>query len=254
MDNLIKKYFWLITTIRTFGPLSFEQINGYWRRSRLNYYNEDLSKKTFRNWIEAIAESLDIEIVCERKGGYKYSVREETTRDHWMSNYLDTLSVQSAIEEDAALKDRIIDFDRRYHPLLPQLAQYIKLRSAIKFRIFISFAEERKNPETAHYKDVDFSYGNYYPLGLLQTSRYWYVVGIFLSKKGAPWHKTIAAYRLEDMTDVSEQGGEPAPDYPEGFSLRNYIKSITVPDTARMFTQTVLLYSDLDYCHALEEN
>lgn len=114
-NNLFKKYLWLINTIRTFGPISYEEINALWLRSQLNEYGEELPKKTFRNHLEAIQKTFNLEIVCERIGGYKYSIREDEQQDHWMSAFLNTLSIQTAIEEDSHMKDRIINYDVKYN-------------------------------------------------------------------------------------------------------------------------------------------
>ena len=247
MDNVVKKYIWLITTIRNAGSLSFERINEQWMRSHLNHYSEPLSKKTFRNWIQSIADSFNIEIVCERKGGYKYHIKEDYGHDKWLSNYLDTLSIQASITEDDCLKDRIADYDRQYNPLLPKLAHYIKLRCATKIHVFLSFEKARLNPETADYVDIDHTYYNYYPLAILQVNMKWYLVGIFLSRTGKPWHKRISSYMVEHIAEIEIRDGVSAPDYPEDFSLNEYLKTLKFFDLCPgIYDHNDFLYMDLE--------
>ena len=241
---LLKRYFWLINTIRTFGPISYEQINRYWLRSCLNETGEDLPKKTFHNHLEAIQEILDLEIRCERKGGYKYSIVEEEQQDRWMTNFLDTLSIQTAIEEDPNMKDRIRDYDVKYDSKLPLLAQFIKLRTVIQFRVFISFEEERKDPSMSDYKDIDCKYRYYCPLGLLQASRQWYVIGIFTEKNRLSGK--IGIFRIQDMSDIQEMVGEKIDDYPQNFSLKQFVQDFKPNLADKYFHQDILLYSDLE--------
>ena len=249
-NTLLRRYFWLINTIRSFGPISYEQINEYWQRSRLNEYGEDLPKKTFRNHLEAIQEIFDLEIHCERKGGYKYSIVEEGQQDRWMSNFLDTLSIQTAIGEDPKMKDRIIDYDVKYNPVLPVMAQFIKLRAVIRFRVFISYEEERKDPSMSDYEDIDYSYRYYCPLGMLQVSDHWYAIGVFSNKSKLAGKYGV--FRIHDMTDIQAMIGEEMENYPENFSLKAFIQDFKPNLKDTFFNQDVLLFSDLQ-CRELTE-
>ena len=243
-NNLFKRYFWLINTIRTFGPISYEQINEYWQRSCLNEYGGELPKKTFHNHLEAIQDTFDLEIRCERKGGYKYSIVEEEQQDRWMTNFLDTLSIQTAIGEDSSMKDRIIDYDIKYNPMLPVMAQYIKLRAVIQFRIFISFDEERKEPSMSDHKDIDLKYKYYCPLGMLHASKKWYIIDIFTEKSKLAGETGI--FRVQDMTDIREMVDEKMENYPKGFSLKQFVQNFKPNLSDKYFHQDILLYSDLE--------
>ena len=242
-NNLLKKYLWLINTIRTFGPISYEEINALWLRSRLNEYGEELPKKTFRNHLEAIQGTFDMRIVCERKGGYKYSILEDEQQDRWLSRFLDTLSVQTAIEEDPLLKDRIIDYDVKHHPLLPIMVQFVKQRTVIQFRVFISLEEARKDPSMRNCEDIDFRYEYYCPLAMLQAAEHWYVIGQFTTK--SKWSGQIRTFRLEDISEVCEMIGETATNYPDNFSLKKHIEELDLNHIHSFFDDDYLLYSDL---------
>lgn len=248
--NVFNRYLWLINTIRTFGPISYEEINALWLRSKLNEYGEDLPKKTFRNHLEAIQDTFNLEIVCERKGGYKYSILEDEQQDRWMSAFLNTLSVQASIEEDPLMKDRIIDYDVRLNSLLPLMVQYIKHRTVIQFRIFISAEEVRNSPpmeevdfDTRNCEDIDIRFHYYCPLGLVQVAEYWYIIGVFVNKNKYAGH--IGIFRLIDLSEVSEMVGETATNYPEEFSLKKYIEDLDINRFEYFFDEGILLYSDL---------
>lgn len=242
-DNLLRRYFWLIDTIRSYGPMTYEDINAFWRRSYLNEYGQDLPKKTFHNHIEAIWLSLGVEIACNRKTGYRYYIKEEEKKDKWMSNLLDTITIQASIGNGTGMKGRIVDYDVRYEPKLPLLAQIINKRCVIHFRIFISFEQERKDPKMADYTDVDCKYSHFCPLGLVQVMRNWYVIGIFC-KEGHQYRK-FAAYRVADINDIDIMEGVVMPDYPESFSVKEYIANLTINRNEKYFNQNALLYSDL---------
>lgn len=244
-DHLLRRYFWLVDTIRTFGPMTYQDINDHWQRSYLNEYGQDLPKKTFHNHIEAIWQSLGIEIVCDRKAGYKYYIQDEDTKDKWMTNLLDTLTIHTAIGDGKGLKNRIADYDLCYDPNLPLLAHMIEKRCVIRFRVFISFEEARKNPETADYKDIDFRYGNFCPLALVKVMRQWYVIMMYC-KKGRLYRNDFA-FRVDYLKDISVMEGVEVPNYPEDFSVKEYIANMKQDFTNLIFNDTSELYNELHW-------
>lgn len=241
-DNIFRKYLWLISTIRTFGPITYDDINSYWKRSYLNQLGTNLPKKTFHNHIEAIGESLGVEIVCDRKTGYRYYIQEEEMHDKWMTNLLDTLSIHATVGEGMGMKDRIVDYDIKYESKLPMLAQIIGNRNVISFRVYIALDLIRQDPDMANTKDIDFSFSHFCPLGLVQAMNQWYVIGVFCEH--GPRYGSVAAYRVEDVCDIKIMEGVFMQNYPEDFSVKDYIKNLTIK-WERYFNQTMLLYSDL---------
>lgn len=71
--DLFDKYIWLVDTIYRAGKITFEEINERWLRSRLSE-GEDIPLRTFHNWRTAIEQTFDINISCNRKGGYCYYI------------------------------------------------------------------------------------------------------------------------------------------------------------------------------------
>ena len=71
---LFNRYVWLVDTIYRAGRISFEEINERWQRSSLNDTGEELPLKTFHNHKNAIQQMFDINIECDRRGGYLYYI------------------------------------------------------------------------------------------------------------------------------------------------------------------------------------
>ncbi len=106
---LFRQYIWLIDTIYRYGPISLADINKRWRRLDMSY-GMDIARSTFNRHRDAIQDMFDIDIVCDRSGGYKYRVENESDLRHggikkWM---LDTISVGSIVSESKHMKSRIL--------------------------------------------------------------------------------------------------------------------------------------------------
>ena len=78
--DLFDKYIWLVDTIYRAGKITFEEINERWLRSRLSE-GEDIPLRTFHNWRIAIEQVFDININCNRKGGYYYYIENADTKE-----------------------------------------------------------------------------------------------------------------------------------------------------------------------------
>ena len=79
--DLFDKYIWLVDTIYRAGKITFEEINERWLRSRLSE-GEDIPLRTFHNWRIAIEQVFDININCNRKGGYYYYIENADDMHH----------------------------------------------------------------------------------------------------------------------------------------------------------------------------
>ena len=71
--DLFDKYIWLVDIIYRSGKITFEEINERWLRSKLSD-GMDIPLRTFHNWRAAIEQIFDININCNRKGGYYYYI------------------------------------------------------------------------------------------------------------------------------------------------------------------------------------
>lgn len=73
-SNLFKRYVWLIDVVNHAGKITYDEISNLWESSPLNEDKETLALRTFHNHREAIETLFGIRIVCNRKGGNKYSL------------------------------------------------------------------------------------------------------------------------------------------------------------------------------------
>lgn len=107
--DLFNRYVWLVNTIYRAGKITFEEINERWVENEMSG-GEDLPLKTFHNHRKAVQDLFDINIECNKRGGYYYYIENVEDIEHgglrtWLLN---TFSVNNLINESHKLKDRII--------------------------------------------------------------------------------------------------------------------------------------------------
>ena len=107
---LFNRYVWLVETIQRAGRITFEEINEKWIHSRLNYSGEDIPLRTFHNHRVATEEMFDVNIECDRRGGYVYYIENEDDIRRggirtWMLN---TFSIGNLLNESKGVQDRIL--------------------------------------------------------------------------------------------------------------------------------------------------
>lgn len=109
-STLFNRYVWLVDTIYRSRRISFEEINERWQRSSLNDTGEELPLKTFHNHKNAIQQMFDINIECDRRGGYLYYIEhaEDMERGGVRTWLLNTFAVNLLINESHHLKRRIL--------------------------------------------------------------------------------------------------------------------------------------------------
>ena len=106
--NYFNRYIWLVDVIQRSGHISLEDIDRAWRRSSLNPNGERLSERTFFNHKDAILETFGIEIKCDRSLGYYISNEDDVGTDSLKNWMLQSLSLNSIVNEGSDLRDRII--------------------------------------------------------------------------------------------------------------------------------------------------
>lgn len=74
--RLIRRYVWLVDTIRRAGNVTLEEINRKWMEERtLRLESErDLPERTFHRHRQAIADIFGIDILCNRYNGNTYYI------------------------------------------------------------------------------------------------------------------------------------------------------------------------------------
>ena len=104
--KILKNYIWLINTIYHSRGISLEEINERWIKNEMSD-GLPLSRATFNRYKEAIEEIFDLNIDCQRKGGYLYTIENESilNSNKYQNWLLDTLSISNMlIEKESKLK------------------------------------------------------------------------------------------------------------------------------------------------------
>ena len=107
--KILKNYIWLINTIYHSKGISLEEINERWIRNEMSD-GLPLSRATFNRYKEAIEEIFDLNIDCQRKGGYLYTIENESilNSNKYQNWLLDTLSISNMLIESDSLQNRIV--------------------------------------------------------------------------------------------------------------------------------------------------
>ncbi len=205
IDLLLRRYLWLIETLRTAREMSYEDIALRWERSVLNDDRSVLSLRTFHNHRNAIEKHFGIEIACHRGRGrntYYISNRETIEKDtlnRWM---LDSFATGNMLAQYRDMADRILLEDipggTEFLPLvLKGLRENTRLR--LSYRSFRSTADTETVIE---------------PLCVKMFKRRWYLLA---RKAGAKELRIYALDRIREMECCDETFV-----YPDKFRAADY--------------------------------
>ena len=98
----------MVNTIRQYDGITFEEISERWTRSSLGE-GTALSKRTFHNWLNAISDTLGIDIACSGTAPYKYRIENRgDLKADLMEWALNAFSIGQIATENKAIKDRIL--------------------------------------------------------------------------------------------------------------------------------------------------
>ncbi|MBD5250863.1 MAG: hypothetical protein HDS56_06770 [Barnesiella sp.] len=96
VDILLKRYIWLIDTLRKRGEMTYDEIASAWSHSSVNDNGTELSKRTFYIHCQAIARHFGIDIECRRGRGlnlYRISNPESIEENSLTKWVLDSFSL-----------------------------------------------------------------------------------------------------------------------------------------------------------------
>ena len=195
-SQIFQQYVWLISTIRRYKRVTFEELNQKWIEDQVTDGNP-LQRSTFNRHRDAILNIVGLVIECDQANGYKYyianpEVLEDDSIERWLFS---TLTVSTILSDSVAVKDRIILENvpaGEYY--LPVLIQAMKLNR----RIVMGY--QRFNGEP-YEKKVE-------PYSLRLCKQRWYLLAF-------TGHH-VATYALDRMLSV-EMTNETF-DMPEDFS------------------------------------
>ncbi len=205
-SQLFKRYIWLVDLIYSRGRISFEEISERWSLSSLNTSCDELPLRTFHNHREAIQSLFDIDIVCDRKGGYQYYI--ENSKDiegngvrEWI---VSSFAVNNVIAESRKLNDRIL-FEN-----IPSGANYLtSIIGAMRDSITLQITYQSFGRDSEHTFLLE-------PYCIKIFKQRWYVIGRSVSKN------RVATYSLDRIHDLRQSSEKFS--LPESFDGRTFFK------------------------------
>ncbi|MDE6715973.1 MAG: WYL domain-containing protein [Muribaculaceae bacterium] len=207
VELLLKRYLWLIDTLKRGGEMTYDEIADQWSKSSFNDNGSVLSKRTFYNHCQAVARHFEIDIECRRGRGLNlYSIAnpeaiEENSLTKWA---LDSFSLGELLLGNAAIAGKIlleeIPSGREWlEPILKALRDNYKI-----------------DLEYENFFGVKFS-GRASPLCVKLFKRRWYV----LCEVGRDRKRIFSLDRLRSLnvTDINFV-------YPKSFVPEDYFRDV----------------------------
>lgn len=111
VEILLKRYLWLVNTLKEGGEMTYDEIADKWERSSVNDNGTTLSKRTFYNHCQAIARHFGIDIECRRGRGlnlYRIANPEAIEENSLVKWAIDSFSLGELLLGNAAISDKIL--------------------------------------------------------------------------------------------------------------------------------------------------
>lgn len=136
--DLLNRYIWIVDTVKRYGRITREELNACWRRSPYSD-GEDIPRRTFYNYRQAIGEIFKISLECD-PSTFEYYIKEDDDHNESVTNWLlNSTAMNSALNGSRDVAHRIfledvpsardhlslaIDAIRESHPLKFDYAPY----------------------------------------------------------------------------------------------------------------------------------
>ena len=106
--ELFNRYVWLIDLLQRYGRLTRREIDELWMRSEYSE-GKPMARRTFMNYRQAIQEMFDVNIECD-PSTYEYYIEDPEALEGSGTRVwaLNTLSVNTLLNESQELRDRIV--------------------------------------------------------------------------------------------------------------------------------------------------
>lgn len=194
--RLIRRYVWLVDTIRRAGHISLEMINARWHDnySLNNDHDDEIPERTFHRHREAIAELFGIEIVCDRiTNTYYIKDSEKLDRPSFTSWLFNGLALDNQLLNHESVKHRIVFEDT------PEGLEYLPI-------IVEAMSTNRILSMTYHsFNRPDENEWLLEPCMLKQYRRRWYLIGNLVDED---FQLTFALDRIVDIS-ITDKTFEP---------------------------------------------
>lgn len=183
--NIINKYIWIADTIQRYGRITREELNNLWVNSSLSDGNP-MSRRSFYNYRQGIAEILNIEIEND-PSTFEYYIANDGSENasRLLNLLLDSASMSNMLSGSQNFSDRILlENVPSARVNLPTVMQALKGSNRITFTYL---AYNRVNPSY----EVSI-----HPYCVRLFKQLWYVIGYNLKD-----HK-IKTYSLDRISDL----------------------------------------------------
>ena len=207
--RLIRRYVWLVETIRRAGKISLEDIDKKWKGSSLNIGEErGLPERTFHRHREAIAEIFGIEIHCDRSNGNVYYIDNEEIlyKPTFTSSLFNGLAIDNQLIENKSVTERImLEEVSGGIEFLPQLIEAISKNLLVKI-------------EYCSYNNPIVKVFRIEPYGLKQAGKRWYLISHI------PEYETLTVFSLDRIKsmELTEETFE----YDKSWNLKFYFDEV----------------------------
>lgn len=207
VELLLKRYLWLINTLKRYGELTFEEIAGQWEKSSVNDNGSVLTKRTFYNHCQAVARHFGIEIECRRGRGLNlYSIANpETIEENSLTKWIiDSFSLGELLLGNASIADKILLED------IPSGREWLDT-------VLLALQQNKQIDITyENFVGIKFS-GTVSPLCVKLFKRRWYVLCLI----GDDRMRIFSLDRVKNLSLSSRTF-----DYPENFVPADYFHDV----------------------------
>lgn len=202
--NTFERYVWLVDTLRRNGRLSYDEIAARWDRASQNDEHLALVKRSFLNHIKAIELQMGISIVCDRRDGYRYYIKEDNINDGVKGWLMESVAVSNTISESRDLAGRIM------LEQIPSGHQHLEtIIDAMHSGTVISIYHKSYWRPEPTLREV-------HPYGLRLADRRWYLIAYVEE------YEQVRIYGLDRIIDIDIT--ERTFKFPEDFDLDTYFK------------------------------
>lgn len=166
VELLLKRYLWLIDTLKRGGEMTFDEISAKWDKSSVNDNKSELTKRTFYNHCQAIARHFGLDIECRRGRGLNlyYITNPEAIEENTLTKWaLDSFSLGELLLGNASISEKILLED------IPSGREWLEpVLLALQQNLMVEITYE-------NFVGVKFM-GIVYPLCVKLFKRRWYVL------------------------------------------------------------------------------
>lgn len=196
--RLIRRYVWLIDTIRRAGQITLEDINLKWMDERtLRFEDEkEIPERTFHRHRQAIADIFGIDILCNRYNGNAYYIDNDDALNEpsftsWIFN---GLAIDNQLMGNKAIANRIMFEEtpggtEHLSPIIEAMAKCLIIK--FEYRKFTNSESFERSVE---------------PYGLKQSGRRWYLIGKI------PGFDKLSVFALDRIESLKQTNDTFTPD------------------------------------------